>query len=543
MKRCPHCRRDYFDDSLRFCLDDGTSLLEGPGSDPHGTEILPSEQPTRALPSENDLAKTTRSKKFRLWYLVVPLLLTAIAVAGFSAYRSLVDKNADSIRSLAVLPLENLSGDAGQEFISDGITESIIGNLSKINTLRVTSRTSAMKFKRSGKTIPEIAKELGVDATIEGSVQRSEDNLRVNLQLVHGATDTPVWSQRYERKMSDILRLESEIANAVASEIKIKLTPEEEKRIGDQGSIDPRAAEAALLGKHYFRQFTAEGTRKAVEEFQNAVNFQPDYADAWGGLADAWTASAMNGNMRMSAAKEPTRKAAERALEIDPDNAAGHIAMCFYENNYTFDWAAGEKHCKRGIELSPGNGKAHFAYAFLLARQERWEDMSAQMEEAMRVDPDEAWWPFVHGSFLITAGRPDQALGMFDRANALAERWGARSQRWAARSERYMVEGKYEDALSAAEKEGDVIAAARAFARMGDRPRALEKLKDANPNDVFGPILVYAALGDRDTAFEMLNRNLDTNEGFMGRYGELVELNNLKSDPRWQALLKRMNRG
>ena len=169
--------------------------------------------------------------------------------------------------------------------------------------------------------------------------------------------------------------------------------------------------------------------------------------------------------------------------------------------------------------------------------------MSAQMEEAMRVDPDEAWWPFVHGSFLITAGKPDHALRMFDRANALAERWGARSERWAARSERYMIEGKYEDALREAEKEGDAVAAARAYARMGDRQRAVEKLRSVNPNDVFGPILVYAALGDRDTAFEMLNRNLDSNEGFMGRYGELVELNNLKSDPRWEALLKRMNRG
>jgi TolB-like protein/Tfp pilus assembly protein PilF len=538
MKRCPHCRRDYFDDALRFCLDDGTVLVDGPGSGLQATAILPSEQPTR--PFQGDI-EGTRLKEDNIrakvdWKIfLIPAGFILIVVAGFFVYQNFINKPSSSIKSLAVLPFENLSGDVNQEFVSDGMTEAIIGNLSQIGQLRVTSRTSAMRYKQSGKSIPEIAKELGVDGIIEGSVQRSNDTLRVTVQLVDGATDSPVWSKRYERRLSDILKLESEIAQAVAGEIKIKLTPAEQKRIGDQKSIDPRAAEAALLGKHYFRKFTADGTKKAVDEFQKAVNIQSDYADAWGGLADAWTASAMNGNLRMSEARQPTKDAAQKALEIDADSAAGHIAMCFYKNNYEFDWAGGEEHCKRGIELAPRNGTAHFAYAFLLSRLERWDEMSAQMEEAMRLDPDEPWWPSVYGDFLVEAGRLEKVSSLFDRAHQMDPRWGDYSVL-------YRAQGKFDEALKIAEENRNLISAARTYAVMGNRQKAEETLKSANRNDVFGPILVYAALGNKDKAFEMLNRNLDNEDGFMGSYAEYLELGKLMSDPRWKSFLKRMNR-
>lgn len=539
MKRCPHCYRNYYDDGLRYCLDDGSALVDGPGSDVEMTLLLPNEQATRTLHEDKSpTASEPASSKATSWKMVAfPAGGILVLLIGYFVYHSISisDNDSRSIRSLAVLPLENLSGVADQEFISDGITESIITNLSRIGSLRITSRTSAMKFKNSGKTIPEIAKELGVDGIIEGSVLRSADNLRINVQLIHGASDSPVWTQRYERKLSDILKLESEIAQAVASEIKVKLTPEEEKRINNQRTIDPRAVEAALLGKHYFRKFTADGTKKAVEEFQKAVNIEPGYADAWGGLADAWTASAMNGNMRMAEARLPTQNAAIKALEAEPGNPAGHIALCFYKNNYEFDWVGGEQHCKRGIELAPQNGKAHFAYAFLLARIERWDDMSARMEEAMRVDPDEAWWPSVYGYFLVQAGRLDGVPQLLDRARKISDRWGSYAQL-------YRAQGKYEDALRVATEEKDDLSIARAYALMGNRQKAEEYLKKVNPTDVFAPILIYAALGEKEKAFEMLNKNLDNNEGFMGVNAEFMELNKLRSDPRWNELLRRMNR-
>ncbi|MGI8837633.1 MAG: tetratricopeptide repeat protein [Pyrinomonadaceae bacterium] len=472
-------------------------------------------------------------------FAAVAVAVLLIGVVGFWLFANR-STNTKRIESIAVLPLENLSGDASQEFFADGMTEALIANLSKIGSLKVISRTSVMRYKQSGKSIPEIAKELGVDGIVEGSVQRSGDRIRITTRLIDAATDSPIWSRNYERQMSDILRLQSEIAQALAGEIRVQFTPAEERRFDSQKSIDPRATEAFLLGRHYFNSWTRESERQAVEQFQKALSIEPEYADAWAGLADAWTVRAMVGDISISEAEKHTRDAALKALEIDPENSAAHVSMCFIYNNYDFDWARSEDSCKRGIELDPNNTKGHFAYAYVLSRVERWDEMAEQMETAMRLDPAEPWWPSVYGSFLIQARRFEEAEKQLKRAIEIDPNW--RSS-YSGLSDLYVELGRFDEALELREKKGFTgpLRTAYIYARMGNRQKALDFLNRSSDQDRFELALVYTALDDFDKAFEVINQSLDRREGFMFGYGNYLVLDKLKSDPRWRDVARRMN--
>ncbi len=481
-----------------------------------------------------------RIKQYRRGFLaVVAVLLLAALGLGYWFYSSPpASTNYQEIKSVAVLPLENLSGDASQDYFADGMTEALIGNLSQIGSIKVISRTSVMRYKKSGKSIPEIAKELGVDGIIEGSVQRSGDRVRITTQLIHAASDSSVWTKNYERSVSDILKLQSEIAQAVASEIRIKLTPDEQRQFAKTRSMDPRATEAFLLGRHYFHTWTKESERQAVEQFQKAVNIEPEYADAWAGLADAWQVRGIVGDVGFGEAEKPARDAALKALELDPQNSAAHISMCFIYNNYDFDWARSESSCKRGIELDPNNAKGHFAYAYMLARVERWNEMAEQMETAMRLDPAEPWWPSVYGNMMIQARRFEDAEKYINRASEIDPNWGSNHSNLV---DLYVETGKFDEALKLAEKRGfGPLSMAYIYARKGDRQRGLEFLRQAPDRDQFKLALVYTALDDFDKAFEALHESLDRRDGLNG-YANYVVLDKLKSDPRWKDIARRMN--
>jgi tetratricopeptide (TPR) repeat protein len=337
--------------------------------------------------------------------------------------------------------------------------------------------------------------------------------------------------------MADILKLESEIAQAIAGEISAKLTTSEKQRIDKTRPIDPRATEAFLLGRHYFNTWTKENEQKAVEQFTLATQLEPEYADAWAGLADAWTVLGMVGAIRMHEAEKPTKDATNRALEIDPDNSAANVSMCFVKNNYDFDWVEGERYCKKGIELNPNNPKARLAYAFLLARLERWDEVFPQMEQAVRIDPAEPWWRSVYGGYMIQTRRFEEAEKQLSIGHDIGP---DSSHTIGALCDLYTEIGRYDDALKLAGT--SPLQQARIYARMGEKEKALELLTNADQRDEYMLARVYAALGDKDRAFETLNRSLDQGNGFMGGTTVFLEFEILKSDPRWKALLQRMNR-
>ena len=544
MKRCPQCRRDYQDDTLVYCLDDGSRLLHGPSHEIANLSDRPTEMfdpPTQILDPPTVVGSASPARAFPMKWVVLGSILVIALAAGISAYVFLWPPGAVSpIRSVAVLPLDNLSNDASQEFFADGMTEALIGNLSQVGSIKVISRTSVMRYKKSGKSIPEIATELGVDGIIEGSVQRSSEKVRVTAQLIHAATDSPIWSRSFEQSMTDVLKLQSEIAQAVVSEIKAQLTPEERQRLGRSSPVDPEASEAFLLGRHYFHKWTKESERQAVEHLQKAVTIQPDYAEAWAALADAWQVRSMVGDIGVKDAEAPARAAAIRALELDPNSSAAHVSMCFIHNNYDFNWVDGEAACKKGIEFDPNNAKAHFAYAYLLARMERWDEMSVEMEKAIRLDPAEPWWPGVFGAFLIQAGRLDEAQKNLQRSNAVDPNW---TPGIIDRTDLYVEQGRYDDAIEISSSTGvpDPLTLSYIYARKGDRAKALQLLNSAPKNDLYALAKVYTALDDFDNAFEVINQSLDRGEGFMFGYGSFRVLDKLHSDPRWKDVRRRMN--
>ena len=480
-------------------------------------------------------------KKHKRGFLAgLAILVLSVMSLGYWFYSNrAASTRAKQIKSIAVLPLKNLSGDASQDYFAEGMTEALIGNLSKIGSLKVISRTSVMRYKQSGKSIPEIAKELGVEGIVEGSVQRSGDRILISTRLIDAATDSPIWSRNYERQMSEILRLQSEIAQALAGEIRVQFTPAEERRLDSRKSIDPRAIEAFLLGRHHIYMWTREGARRGIEEFQRAVSLEPEYAEAWAGLADAWQVRGIVGDVSLGEAEKPSRAAALKALEIDPENSAAHVSMCFLRNNYDFDWAGGEASCKRGIELDPNNAKAHFAYAYILSRLERVDEMSEQMEKAMRLDPAEPWWPQVHGSFLIQAHRFEEAEKQLKRAIVIDPKWRLA---YTNLSDLYVELGRFDEALKlTVQWSNNPLAMAYIYARMGNRQKALDFLSRATDRDLFDLALVYIALDDFDKAFEVINESFVRGDGFMTGYGHYPVLDKLKSDPRWKDVARRMN--
>jgi TolB-like protein len=224
---------------------------------------------------------------------------------------------AQRIESLAVLPLENLSGDATQDYFADGMTEELTTNLAKIRALRVISRTSVMRYKGTRKSLPEVARELNVDGVIEGSVQRSGDRVRITAQLIHAPTDTHVWAESYERDLRDVLALQDEVANAIADEVKIKLTPQERVSLTSSRPVNPEAYEAYLKGRYYWSKRTGEGEQKGLEYFQQATALDPDYALAYAGVADSYIVLGAHGHLPVKEAFPKARAAAMRALDLE----------------------------------------------------------------------------------------------------------------------------------------------------------------------------------------------------------------------------------
>jgi TolB-like protein/Flp pilus assembly protein TadD len=315
---------------------------------------------------------------------LVCLALTALAVAWWFNVCGVRDRfsggaTAHPIQSVAVLPLQNLSGDPEQEYFADGMTEALIADLAKIGALKVISRTSAMRYKGSDKPLPEIAGELGVDAVVEGSVLRADDEVRITAQLMHAATDEHLWAESYQRELRDILALQSEVAGAVAQAIQVAITPEEQVRLASTRSVDPEAHEAYLKGRHY--SYRGPDSR-AVGFFEQAVELDPNYASAHAALASIY-AFGLPAHEFMPKA----RATAIRALELDETSAEAQTTLAVVKFFYDWDWSGAVKDFRRASELDPNSSIAHHRYAHYLWAMEQFDEATEQLERAQELDP------------------------------------------------------------------------------------------------------------------------------------------------------------
>ena len=490
--------------------------------------------------------------------------LAAVAVLGTITYvLRPVPAMKPEIRSLAMLPLENLSSDPAQEYFADGMTEALIGNLARIRALRVVSRTSVMRFKGSRTPLPEIARVLNVDAVIEGSVQHTGDRVRIALQLIHGPTDTHLWAREYERELTDILTLQSEVARSVAEEIRIQVTAEERARMASSGTVNPSAYQEYLLGQYHLWKLTEEHLARAVDHFERATRLDPGYASAYAGLSHAWWWRGVWGAKTLKEVEIPSRAAARKALELDPQLAEAHVSMG--RMRYVdWDWTGAERDFRRALEIDPNNLDAHFFSGYLFSALARFPESIAHMQRAEQLDPLSSTVQSGFGRVLYRARRFEDAISHLNRAIELEPQSPGSYSRL---GDVYEQMGRYTEALALQEKAGALRnhprerspQVARIYARMGKRKEAMEILDtlQRTGGDQFlaglnvpgsGPTLsasldlagLYAALGDNDEAFRLLFKNIEVRDG-LGVYVKVdPPLDPLHSDPRWQVLLRRM---
>jgi TolB-like protein/Tfp pilus assembly protein PilF len=478
--------------------------------------------------------------------LVIAAGLTSLAVIAivYGLYRSgVASAPGPEIRSLVVLPLENFSGDPAQEFFAAGMTEELIGSLAQIRALRVVSRTSAMSLKGSAKSLPVIARELNVDAVLEGSVQQSDGRVKIRLQLLHAPTDTHLWTRDYERELTDVMRLQNEVAREVAEQIRIRLTPEERARMASVAAVNPAAHEEFLLGRFLLWKFIEEDRKRAVDHFNRAIQIDPSYAAPYAGLAQAWWMGGVLGPLSMKEAGPPASAAARKALELDDRLAEAYAAQAYVQGIFHWDWTSAERTIRHAVELDPNSLDVHYVYALLLMALGRLPEAITQIEHAAQLDPLSAQVHSTFGRILYRAGRFDEAIQRLNRAIDLEPRNAVAYDRL---GDVYEQMGKYVEALALYEKRraslvnpsrsdsGDI---ARVYARMGrvnESRQMLKRLGDESAD-------VYAALGDKDAAFRLLFKSVDERIDWPMFIKADPRFDNLHADPRWKELLGRMN--
>jgi serine/threonine protein kinase/tetratricopeptide (TPR) repeat protein len=457
------------------------------------------------------------------------------------------------IRSIAILPLDNYSGDESQDYFAEGMTDELTNALATISELRVTSRGSAMQFRGSNRpSTPEIAVALDVDAIVEGSVVRSGDRVRITAQLIDARADRHLWGQSFERNSSDILALQAELASAIAQEINVQLTPSEQSRLGAAPSVNPEGYDAYLRGRYFFNRPSDENLQKAIAQFEEAVRLSPDFAPAYSGLSDAYLWAGYNeGFLTASEAKPKAREAAEQAVRLDANSAEAHTSLAVFKLFYEYDWEGSERDFRRAFELNPNYAYAHDQFSMGLAFTGRFEEAIAESELAAELDP-------LSPQVLVDATIALMFKKDFDTARDFARRAGdldpsyffpVMIEGWIALEQR-----DFAAAIPFLERARTMGAPpfvnaylAYAYGASGDRERALtelEELKGISRGGIvlpFNQALVYLGLGDRDRAIDNLEAALAADSQMLGWLGYDAIFDDLRAEPRFVALLRRLN--
>jgi serine/threonine-protein kinase len=483
----------------------------------------------------------------RYWLLggLAAALAAALTVLGLVL---LGGEETPAIDSLAVLPLENLSGDPEQEFFTAGLTDALTTDLAKIGALKVISRSSTRRFQGTDKPIPEIAGLLDVDAVIVGSVARSGDRVRITAQLVHADTERSLWAESYERGLSDVLILQSELAREIAGEIQLTLTPEEEARLSSVRPVDPRAHVAYLKGRFHWDKRTKRDPQhleNGLKQFQEAIDLDPGYAAAYAGLADSFNmlAESEYGKMPDHEASEKAKAAARKALELDDDLAEGHAALGFALMK-DGDQKGAERQLKRAIELNPSSSIAYHFHSIVLCRGGDIEGATAAEKRALELDPLSSNINVNLGRYLYWARRYDDAIEQLRKTLEL-DQSAIHANFWLGFA--YLQKSMHAEAVAAHEKLGPDSPDARGYTygvvgRREDARREIAHLLEIVPEGSYYAVAVaYLGIGDKEQAFEWLEKSAEDQEtgGLLHAQHDPV-FDPIRDDPRFQQLLGRL---
>ena len=455
------------------------------------------------------------------------------------------------IRSLAVLPLESLSNDASQDYFADGMTDELISDLGQISALRVISRTSVMVYKYARKPLPQIARELNVDAVVEGTVLRSGDQVRITAQLIDASSDKHLWSQSYQGELRDTLALQNRVASAIADQIRINVNPQEQAALKSVKVVNPQAYESFLKGRYFWNKRTADGLKVALAYFNQAIDEDPKYAPAYSGLADTnallgdWQYAVMTPKEALPKAKA----AAIRALELDGALGEAHNSLAFCLDGFDWDFDAAGKEFRRAIELNPSYATAHHWYAWHLSLLGRYEEAIAEMRKAENLDPLSLIINADLAELLVLAHSYDESIRQSRKTIEMDPNFAlAHNQLAQAYLQKHMHDEAVAELQKAAQLSGGsptVMAnLARAYVASGKRGEAVKLLNDLKKRS--SPVsshaseiaVIYAALGDTDQAMNWIEKGYEErfNPGVLLRPG----FDSLRSDPRFQDLVRRI---
>lgn len=479
-------------------------------------------------------------------------LLAVLAVA-FALWNKTREASPPLITSIVVLPLANLSGDPEQEYFADGMTDTLIGDLAKIEELRVISRTSSMHYKGTKKSLPEIASELKVDAVVEGTVQRVGDRIRVSAQLIHGSTDRHLWAEIYERDVRNVFDLQSEIARAIAAQVKIKMSQEDQVRLASRRPVNPKAFDDYLQGRYLFwNKRTEENINKAIGYFQSAIKTDPSYALGYAALADCYNSlgTVQMGSLPPTEARARAEEAALKALEIDPNLAEAHTALGFAKH-FNWSWDLAEREFKRAIELNPNYAYAHNSYAGFLMSRGRVEEAIASANRARELDPLSLTISVQRGFVLENARRYDEAIEQLRSVIALDQN---HYQAYWMLGHTYACSGRFAEGVEAAEKAVElskrvpgalgVLGFTYGLAgRRDDALKILDELLELNNQRYVTPAAIawiYISLGDKERAFVWIEKAYQERSNFIAYIGVVPLADSLRSDSRFSDLLRRV---
>jgi TolB-like protein/Tfp pilus assembly protein PilF len=458
------------------------------------------------------------------------------------------------IRSLAVLPLENLSHDPDGATFADSMTEALITNLAKISALRVVSRTTVMRYKGTHKSLPEIGKELSVDALVEGSVQREGDRVRINARLVGASTDQHLWAEAYDRDLQDVLILQNEVARTIAKEIQVKLTPEEHTRLSSGRTVDPHAYQLYVKGRYFWVKRTEESFQRAISYFQQAIERDPSYAAAYSGLADCYSSLGFSfdvGSRRPLDVQPKAKSAALTAIALDDSLAEAHTSLAYVKLNYEWDWPAAEAEFRRSLELNPGYAHGHHWYAHLLLSSGRVDEALTESHRALELDQLSPIMNLHLGWHYLYSRQYDLALDQLAKTVELDPNYGLAY--WYLGLV-YEQKGMYVEALKEMSRAKDFLKSnltvdadiGRVYAVSGRRneaDKAIAQLKNESAHRYVNPYqiaLIYVGLGQNDQAFDWLNKAVAERSDLLVYLKTDSRVNPIRSDARFPGLERRI---
>jgi TolB-like protein/DNA-binding winged helix-turn-helix (wHTH) protein/Tfp pilus assembly protein PilF len=506
-------------------------------------DVVVADQPEAATVPE---APRPARRAYRLPAIVGTAIVLAGLAIGVLLWRRTYPA---SIRSIAVLPLQNLSGDPAQNYFADGLTDELTTNLAKIGSLRIVSRTSTLQYAGNRKALPQIARELNVDAVIEGSVVRSGSKVRVTAQLIDARRDAHLWAQSYTRDTGEILELQDSVALDIATQVKATLSPRERATFASHVTVKPEAYDAYLRGRSEIGRQTPGFLNSAVQYFQRAIELEPGYASAYAGLADALSLTANYGVLPPRQVFPRAEAAARKALELDPSSAEAHASLAVAKHHFDWDWPGAEAEYRQALQLSPGLAIAHLRYAGLLSNGGRHEEAIREINLARQSDPLSLTILQNVGATLIYARRYDDAIR---ELRGLTELHPDRGWPWVFLAMAHAEKRMYPEAIAEYRRADDVMHSGRnvglayTYAITGRSAEARKMLVAMEKPDESGVLdwtfiaSVYVALGDSERAFRWLDQAYENRDFFLTYLKVTPWFDPLRDDRRFTALTERV---